>query len=318
MMIDLQTREVARSRIRQFASALALAEKHGHTVTEEFLESLYAKIEQSYLEDAPRGHLLDRSDFVVHAEGPGAAHELPWLAALNWLSVTAERTLKGLAANWFDMKNADGHALVKHLDLRLTGMASGSLWMGFRIEPPRDDLIARDEALIEELAARLSILPETAGFVGDEGIDPALSELISDPAERDVLLRALQRLSPTGTAGIHTLEIGGRQSGYAKLSQRERVVITQALRRPLDDKLRPGRFVGQVREADMDKTRVHLRGVAEIGSLRCVLPQMTKDTAKALIGETVSVRGRYAVDKSGRPRLLYVEQIDPAPTQAEL
>jgi len=318
MMIDLQTREVARSRVRQFAAALALAEKHDHPLTTELLESLYAKIEQSYLEDAPRGHLLARSDFVVHAEGPGAAHELPWLAALNWLSGTAERTLKALAANWFDVRNADGPALVKHLDLRLAGMAGGSLWMGFRIEPPGDDLIARDEALIEELAARLSMLPETAGFVGDEGIDPALSELISDPAERDVMLHALQRLSPTGKAGIHTLEIGGRQSGYARLSQRERVVITQALRRPLDDKLRQGGFVGQVREADMDKTRVHLRGVPEIGSLRCVLPQMNKETAKALIGETVSVRGRYAVDKAGKPRLLYVEQIKAIGVQAEI
>lgn len=318
MNIDDQTREVARSRIRQFAAALSLAEKRGYEVTDELLESLYAGIERSYLEDAPRGRLLASSDFVVHAEGPGAAHDGPWLSALNWLSGTAERALKTMASNWFEMKNADGASLVKHLDLRLSGMASGSLWLGFRIEPPVDDLIPRDEALIEELAARLSILPEAAGFVGDETIDPELNEAVPDPAERDVVLHALKRLSPTGRAGIHTLEIGGRQKGYARLSQRERVVIEQALRRPHEKSIRHGRFVGEVREADMDKTRIHLRNVPEIGSLRCVLPEMTKATAKSLMGETLSVSGRYASDPAGKPRLLYVEKIEPGPVQTSI
>jgi hypothetical protein len=315
MMIDEQTREVARSRIRQFSAALALAEKHGHPVSDDLLESLYAGIERSYLEDAPRGRLLAGSDLVMHAEGPGAAQSAPWLSALNWLSGTAERTLKTLASNWFDLKNADGRALVKHLDLRLSGMAPGSIWLGFRIEPPAGDLIPRDEALIGELAARLGALPEAAGFVGDEGIDAGLNEALPDPAERDVMLDTLRRLSPTGRAGIHTLEIGARHSGFARLSQRERVVINEAMRHPTNHNMRHGRFVGHVREVDLDKTRLHLRGVADIGAIRCVLPEMTKETIRAIIGETVAISGRYATDRAGQPRLLYVERIEPVAVQ---
>ncbi len=318
MMIDDETRAVARSRIRQFAASLSHAEKQGFPVTDEFLESLYIGIEQSYLEDAPRGRLLTQSDLVMHAEGPGAAHHAPWLSALNWLSGTAERTLKALAANWFDLKNADGKALAKHLDLRLSGMATGSIWIGFKIEPPSNDLIPRDEALIGELATRLSVLPDAAGFVGDDGIDAGINEAMPDPAERDVILDTLRRMAPTGRAGIHSVEIGARQSGYARLSQRERVVINEALKHPADKNMQHGRFVGHVREVDMDKTRLHLRGVNDIGSLRCILPEMTKETIKSIIGETVSISGRYATDRSGKPRLLYVESIEPADRQMAL
>lgn len=311
-LIDTQTQAVARGRVRQLAAAMALAEKRGYPVEDGFLESMYGQIERSYLVDAPAGALFENSHLVIHAEGPGASDHAPRLAALNWLSGTAERTLKVLAAAWLDMKNADGRALARNLDLRLAGLARGSIWMGFRIEPPRD------EALVGELAARLAALPEAAGFVGDEVIDPALNEAITDPAERDMLLDTLRRLAPTGRAGIHTLEVGARHAGYARLSQRERIVITEALRHPLDREVRHGRFVGTVREIDMDKTRLHLRGVPEIGALRCILPTMTKESVRTIIGETVRVGGRYAVDREGRPRLLYVESIEPVDRQLPL
>lgn len=268
------------------------------------------QIDKIARESYPLHQVMAGSDLVVHAEGPGATERLPRLKALNWLSGTSERVLKSVASNWFDLHNADGRTLVKHLDLRLTGVAPGSLWLGFKLVAPRDDLLPSDEALFGALSDQFGMLPTAARFIGDEDVDPAIAEVLPDPAERDVLLDALRRMAPTGRAGIHTVEVGRGQE-FASLSQRERIVLNEALRQPGTKNMRHGSFVGQVREADLDKTRIHLRGVEEIGALRCVLPEMSKEIAKALMGETVVAAGRYATDRAGRPRLLLIESIKP-------
>src|SRR5574343_718626 len=102
-----------------------------------------------------------------------------------------------------------------------------------------------------------------------------------------------------------------QEKAAAELGQRERVVLRDALRRPQLADGQTGKFIGEIRELDMDKTRFHLRGVRDIGTLRCVLPEVPDSRqAKALMGETVAVSGRYATDTAGRPRLLLVESLD--------
>lgn len=315
-MIDEQTRKIARSRIRTFAAALALAEKRGHPVDAQFMESMFAGIERSYLEDGPLGGLIESADLILHAEGPGAMHGSPRLAALNWLSGTSERIIKGLSSAWLTIKGGDGKRLSKHLDLRLAGMAPGSLWMGFRIEQSPADLLPEDCTLMGALADRIGLLPEAARFVDDEALRPGIVEAFPDPAERDVLLESLMKLSPTGNAGIHTLGISSRGHGQSSLTNRERVVLRDALRRPVEKTLREAAFVGEVRAADLDKTRVTLRTADHV--IRCALPEMSTRQAKDMIGATVKAAGRIACDKDGRPRLLYVERIDPVAEQQTL
>ena len=267
----------------------------------------------------PLAKVLDNSDLVLHAEGPGAGHAMPWLSALNWVTSTAETNIRKLATAFFDMKGADGKSLARRVDPRLTGIASGSLWVGIRLDGVSDPIMGMNtDADTPTLAEELHQLPRLVRFIDDEGMRPGIEEASPDPAMRDIGLSTLLRFAPTGRKGIHTLELVSRTEGSASLSQRERVVLKDVLDKPKMLASRNGSFVGEVREADLDKTRMHLRGVEGIGTLRCVVPELSAEQARILLGRRVRVVGNYQVDRNGKPRLIFVERFEEAPTQNRL
>ena len=298
--------------LENMVGAGLLAKEIGMNPTpSKIVDASFAQIMKIAQESLPLARVMDESDLVLHAEGPGALHDLPWLSALNWITSTAESNLRHLSSNMLDLLGADGKILSKKIDLRLTGMAPGSIWVGVKMMPPPVDLLPEDSAFLNTMAEQIGKLPEITRFIDDEGINPDLEEASPDPALRDIQLSTLYRFSPTGRRGIHTLEISSRDSGAASLSQRERVVLREAIARPDTKKSIEGSFVGHVREADLDKTRIHLRGVKEIGTLRCVMPTLTADKARSLLGNLVRAEGRYLTDKNGKPRLLFIERIIP-------
>jgi len=294
----------------QMRTATALVARFG-TPEDNPVAPYIAMLRDLYRDELPVARVLDNSDIVLRAEGPGAAHDFPWLSALNWVSATAETNIRHLSSALFDLLGADGKALVKTLDLRLSGVAQGSLLLGVKLMPPPEDLLPEDIALIANLTGQIGNLPEITRFIDDEGLRPGIEEAAPDPAMRDAQLAALYRFSPTGKRGIHTLEISSRGSGIASLSQRERVVLREVIAHPDARKSIAGTFTGHVREADLDKTRFHLRGVEGVGTLRCILPSMTAEHAKIFLGSLVRVEGRYHTDRNGRPRLLFVDRITP-------
>lgn len=296
-----------------------LAKQVGMEVTPaQVVDSTIGKVLGIVEHDLPLARLMDASDVLLHAEGPGAAHGMPWIGALTWLLSTTQTTIKRLSAAALDLWGADGHALARHLDLRVPGVVPGSLWVGVKLVPPQADLLPQDTALMERLSDQLGQLPALTRYIDDEGLRPGIEQAAPDPALRDVQLSALYRLSPTGRRGIHTLELSAREHGTASLSQRERVVLHEAIAHPSRALGREGAFVGDVREADLDKTRIHLRNVPDVGTLRCVMPELPTAQATALLGQRCRVQGRYQTDTAGRPRLMFVEHIEPAPQQLPL
>ena len=287
-----------------------LAREVGLAVSpQQIVSTTLDQIDQIARESYPLYQVMSQSDLVFHAEGPGAAQGLPWISALNWLASTAEANLRRLAAAVFDLRGAQGKSLSRKLDLRLSGLAPGSLWMGVKFMPSAGDLLPEDVHRVSALVAEIGALPEIIRFIDDEGLRPGLEEASPDPAMRDVQLESLYRFSPTGQRGIHTLEISSIGSGSASLSQRERVVLKEAISRPNTQDSRGGSLVGRLQEADLDKTRMHLRGVENVGTLRCVMPTFTAAHARAMFGGLVRAEGRYQTDQEGRPRLLFVDRI---------
>lgn len=278
----------------------------------------YRRLDELYSQSYALGQLLDNSDIVFHAEGPGAAQGLPWLSALNKILGNAEKSLRALSATALDLLGTDGKRLSKEIDLRLTGLAPGSLYAGIKFMPPAADLLPEDAEVIRIVSEGATQLPNVARFIDDEGLRPGIEEASPDPAVRDIQLITLMNLSPTGKSGIHTLGISSAMYGESSLGQRERVVLRQVLSRPDTRRAQPGSFIGEVREADLDKTRIHLRDVKDIGSLRCVLRELTVDDGRQLLGRRIRVSGHYLTDRAGRPRLLYVDSIDPVPEPRNL
>jgi predicted RNA-binding protein len=266
-----------------------------------------------YTQALPLARLLDRSQLVLHAEGPGANHESPWLSSFRWLADTSQKVLRHIAHGWLDSVGADGRALARKVDWRISGMAPGSIWLGIRAQAPDQDLLPQDTELIEQLGTLMGRLPLAGRYIDDEGLRAGVNEAFEDPAQLDVMLDALYRLSPTGRAGIHSLGLSAPKYGMVTISQRERVVIAEVLKRPKSQQILKGRFVGEIRLIDLDKHRATLR--TKDGAIRCALHGLRADTARDILGRAVQVEGAYESDRNGRPRMLYVETIAPAPQQ---
>ncbi len=301
-----------------FALGLAASTQGMHVDSSKLVASILDQIDKIARESYPLNQVMSQSDIVFHAEGPGAANGMPWLSALNWLGRTADGNLRKLSAALFDILGSDGASLAKHLDIRLSGLAPGSLWMGVKLFPVAADMLPADEPLMRTLADNIGRLPEIIRFIDDEGLRPGYEEAVPDPALRDVQLETLYRFAPTGQTGIHTLELSSTGSGSASLSQRERVVLKEAITKPSTRDSRDGSFIGRMQEADLDKSRLHLRGVEGVGTLRCVMQTLTKEHARAMFGGLVRAKGRYQSDKDGRPRLLFVDDINPVGNESLL
>lgn len=283
---------------------------------EQIVDASIDKIRKIAEESLPLAKLLDASDVVFHAEGPGASHDLPWLSSLNWITTSVERNLRKLSGSVLELFDKDGVALSRKLDFRLTGMAPGSIWVGTKLVPPSSDMWEEDKELSGRLVSVMQDLPLAAAYIDDEEVFASIQEFMPDPAIRDASLSALLEFSPTGRKGIHTLGLSAKGHGTARLSQRERVVLREALKKPLEGQYRHGSLIGEVREADLDKTRFHLK--TSDGVVRCVVKEMSAKMASKLIGQSVEVTGSYQVDKFGRPRLMYVERSEPKGRSGEL
>lgn len=275
-------------------------------------------LEKLYTEDLPFARLLDTSDILLHAEGPDACDVLPTLHAVNWLCQTAEKQLKLLAKATFDLSDADASRLSKNIDLRLTGLAPGSIYAGFRLQEPESSSLfdSETEPVFTLIKDTISRLPDIPGFIGDETISAGIREAIPDSAIRDAMLNAAMHLAPSGRIGIHTVELSSplTHRPKAELSQRERIVIREALKRPKLTSPKTGSFIGQIREIDLDAKRFHLRGIKDCGTLRCILPDHYKESDyKAILGDMTKITGSYEEDKNGKPRLLLVENIERIP-----
>ena len=268
----------------------------------------------------PLAHIMDESDLVLHAEGPAVRDDSPRLAAVNWLTSTAEATIRKLSSSLFDLADRDAKRLSGALDLRLTGFARGSLYTGLALAAPSPGLFSQeDEPVVTTVRKAIRNLPVVSRYIRDEDIDPEIAEIVPDPAQRDTSLSALLMLSPTGRRGIHSVDITSPGEHSSNLSQRERVVLREIIKNPLLQQRKEGSFVGEIREIDLDSHRFHLRNVTGVGNIRCVLATLDPTQAKIFLGESVRVNGEYECNHGGRPRLMLVRRIEvvPHPTQTE-
>ncbi|GJH05006.1 hypothetical protein [Paraburkholderia terrae] len=277
------------------------------------LRPLYDMLNKIYSEDLPVAHVKDASDIVVHAEGPAAVHSTMQLRAVNWLSAKVRQQFILLAEAALPA-NGDTKVIARKVQWNVTGVAPGSIFMGFAVDRPasasgfeESDKLALD--LIVKAAQAVPVVPQ---FVEDGFVDQAITDALTDPAVRDAAMFAAMRLAPTDASGLVTVEVTSSDGSYGVLGQRERIVLRESLKSPLFGKKLTGSFIGEVREVDLDSARFQLRNIDHVGSLRCS-GIFTHDEARAWLGKTVKVTGTYETDKTGRPRLMRADVIESAP-----
>jgi hypothetical protein len=324
----------------QIAVALQVQRDQG-TDMSGFIAMQRKLLDELYQDSMPLAGLMDKSDILFHAEGPGAQHHAAFSNAVAWLCEEVERRLRQLAVASLGLVGHAADAAEHDLRVLLNGMAPGSLWAGFSVDsaqrmasfstregavavPAAQQLPELSVAMSDALAsvrAAVRSLPNVPQFIGDERVSEEINDAFTDPLLRDATLIAAFHLAPTGRRGIHTLEMSAPRSSdpQSSLTNRERTVLRETtVRQPMLRATKSGTFVGQLREVDLDARRFQLRGVPNVGTLRCVLDAMNVDIARKHIGQGAKVTGSYEADKEGRPRLMRVDTIEPFQIQKEL
>lgn len=297
----------------QMMAAAALVARFGNH-GDRVMPAYAAMLGELYRDEMPLARMMDESDIVLHAEGTVFLDHRPGLRAFNWLCTTADKQFRTLATSMVGMMRDDIAAVRKQLDLRLTGIAHGSLYAGFCADIPEHTMFTRadDDAMLDQIRNALRAVVRVPSHVLDERVSPSIAEDIDDPAMRDAAMRAAYSLAPTGKIGIHTVDVTAPGLRMGSLGLRERQVLGEAIKRPVNAR-KHGTFVGEVRLADLDKHLFTLRGSDYI--IRCITTDLNADMARGLFGRMVRVSGLYDSDKAGRPRLLQVECIEPVRAQ---
>jgi len=292
----------------QMMAASALVARFG--TPQDRIASPYAMmLADLYREEMPLARIMDESDIILHAEGAVFLDHRPGLRAFNWLCSVADKQFRTLATSMAGMMRDDVSAVRKQLDLRLTGIAPGSLYAGFCVDIPDSGIFGQnDNEMLNQVRRAMRAVVNVPAHILDERISPSIAEDIDDPAMRDAAMRAAYNLAPTGKMGIHTVDVAAPGLRMGSLGMRERQVLGEAIKNPVTAR-KHGAFVGDVRAADLDKHLFNLRG--REFTIRCITTHMNADMARDMIGRTVRVSGMYDTDKEGRPRLMQVESIEP-------
>lgn len=284
------------------------------------LSEYYKQLNKLFSEELELCKLIDSSDLIIHAVGPSAENHSLKLHTVTNLFEGIDTQIKILAKSVLMLGMDDVKPSMKYLDIRLNGLAPGSIYAGFSINPIKSNhLIATVEELnlidsIRDVVVNLSKIPK---FVNETGISEELSEILTDPAIRDSSLMAIYKIAPTGRQGIDSLalinpkELGSKP---ASLNHQDRSILRRSLHETplIKSKSTHGTFIGQLRTVDLDKTRVDLRNLNVVGldSLRCILPELTAEKGREILGKTVKVFGEYESALNGKPRLMHVQHIE--------
>lgn len=299
----------------QMTLALSFA-KQQNLDAEPIRNSYQRMLDRLYAEDMPYARVMDASDLVTRFEGPAVNND-PAVSLVSSLFGNLQKQVKHLVQALVSLETDQKPKWPSGVDLRLSGLAKGSLVIGVRLDSAQGagSQIAMPEILdplfdhVRHAIRSLSVVPH---YLSDNDVSEHIREEIPDPAIRDALIVAAYGLSPTGRNGVDSVSIGGKavstDHAPSPLTPSSRRALRNAIETPTFD-TRRGEFEGVVREIDLDAKRFEIRGVHELQALRCVFPELSADEARTWLNRRIIVRGLYESAPNGRARLMQVERV---------
>lgn len=311
------TKRKARIIHDQIAGVRTLAIKHGVN-PEEACASFYALLDDIYGDDMALAKAMDLSDLLLHYEGK-AISDSPRLSVVSYIFQNVKGRVTELTKA---IAGLDNVRLRKgEIDLGLSGLARGSLYVGFTVPGPNEgiaqmNVLGDEEPVYKATKAALRALGTVSRHI-ELNNDPVeaqqhLSAYFPDPKIRDAALLAIRRLAPSQQSGIARVGIGGRELGD------ERAVLTLDVRRQANKMLqRPvlGReeitLHGLVREIDLDAHRFELRNISGYHQdVRCIYSAELSHAARKWLDAKVSVSGIVERLPDEAPRLLQLTNLE--------
>lgn len=273
------------------------------------------KIQELYVDELPWAQLMDESDLVVQLKGPAVNRPAPILSAVSGAFDDIRDQVMRVTKAIIGLAPDDAHKS-GDLELALSGIARGSLVVGVRVMRPSEaqkgdnvSIFGDDDPLYRSVREAVRQIAVVTQHVSEEGIDDSVRDEIPDPAVRDALTVAAQRLAPSGKRGIVEVMLYSPDAhGSARpLTPRVRRALSVSLRRPIKAQQRR-KVEGVVREIDLDARRFELRRVRGDSAVRCVYPPDFDGPALKWLNRKLKVAGRVELGPNGEPRLLLVEE----------
>ena len=268
-----------------------------------------------YEDELSFAHLVDRSDLVARFEGRAVESDVPSMGIVSYAFTTLREQVGKVARAMAGLSSSSAR-LPSDVNLGLSGLARGSLIVGVCVPQPNqiakgDNITVFDETdlLYQTIRKAVKGVALITRYIQDGDISDELEKGIPDPAMRDAILVAAERISPTGKKGIDAVSLFSSETeglGHP-LTSKTRKALRTRLARPIS-KEDSAIFEGVVREIDLDSRRFEIRGVDGIKAIRCVYGQDKVQEARYWLDKRVKVAGpcEYVDDF---PRLMNAESI---------
>lgn len=299
----------------QINAARSFAERH-NLDPDAASDSYNVLLELLFERELPLAKALDRSNVMLHVEGDNLnrAPSVSLVSSLitnfrdQVLSVT--KAIAGISAS--------SRLKPETFDLGISGMAPGSLYIGFTVEKDKDhiSLFNEEEPIYEAtLKAFETIKAASSAFSSDseEEIDRRLHTLIPEPRIRDTAIMAISRLSPSKQSGI--AKVGFVSVSGEDVEEYTLTTETRSEARRLSKKRISSTegisLTGYVREIDLDAKRFELRNITtgESDIIRCIYFDFSDEEARSWLDRKIIVSGKIERRLDGKPSLLEVDDV---------
>lgn len=294
--------------LRRWADGAASEDREdAEKVFEMLARRSFQALEEITFEDLPLARLLDQADLVMRVDGDATSHRGSARVSLVAKFLTSVQRALGQIVR--ELARGSGVNWQQLADLTFLGTAPGSLYIGFAVPHPEDlgELpgIAPVDA-VKLLGDALRCLAEGSNAVAEEAPLEKLEKQLPDPRVRDVVLSSVHTLAPARGSGVKLIELSGSGAPATALTLETRASSSVLLKETATRAKTRASYVGTVREIDLDAKRFELRGIAEVGTLRCAYETAESETPKAWVDARVEVRGMVEVDRKGAPALMWV------------
>jgi hypothetical protein len=285
----------------------------------------YQSLNEIYADDLPLAKAKDNSDLLLHVEGR-AVEDAPRISLVSSLFSNVKGQVRDLTKAISGIV-PERRVTNQEIDLGLSGLAKGSLFVGFNVPLPRErsgqeSLLGKEDPLFKATKHALriiNIVSHTVDASDEYEASQKLIEVVDDPRVRDAALVAVKRIAPSGKAGVSSIGVTSAYDmrGPAVLTPRVRSQISKMLARPVDSKEKM-EFEGTVREIDLDAKRFELRGISghQVHDIRCAYSSVLDIEPRKLLDAKVRVRGWVERRPDEAPRLVAVDLVEILSTQS--
>lgn len=302
--------------LAQIENARGLAERSG-VDADALCREMYRKVDALYETEFPLAKAMDDSDLVFHLEGPAFRDHTPKLKLIEALFSNIRQQVFSVAKAVAQLGN-DVNISDRDVELSLSALAPGSLYIGIKAEPPeradgQRNMLGVDDPILRATREAMRSIRVISKYLDEDSIEAM--QQVPDAKVRDAALVAVARLAPSKQSGISRLTIASSDENRSEVGSPLTPKLRKELRHQLrqDKKTGPTHYSirGDVRELDLDFRRFELRRLEldPSASIRCQLSPDAMVNLEKLAGRHVEVSGFGEEAANGIPRMMRVIRV---------